>query len=141
MTTRNERIYSDVIVKLEDKVFAGITSFDFQAQVNMIATTNINTANRATTFKAGRITRTFSIEGIHDPEAGSPTQQDFWALEALVQSGAAGTVMVGDVTTPGKYMTFEGLLNNLSFKTQDDGVVNISASFNGTGERTLVALT
>ena len=136
-----ERIYSDVVIKLEDKLFAGITSFDFQASVNMIATTNMNTANRATTNKAGRISRTVQIEGIHNPESSNPTMQDYWALEALVQSGAEATILVGDVTTPGSYLTFEGLINSLGFKTQDDGVVNISASFTGTGVRTLVALT
>jgi hypothetical protein len=136
-----ERIYSDVVIKLEDKLFAGITSFDFQTQVNMIATTNMNTANRATTNKAGRISRTVQIEGIHAPESGSPTMNDFWALEALVQSGADATIMVGDVTAPGNYLTLEGLINSLGFKTQDDGVVNISASFTGTGGRSLVAVT
>jgi hypothetical protein len=136
-----ERIYSDVVVKLASKLFAGITSFDFQASVNVIPTTNMNTANRATTNKAGRISRTLSIEGIHDPQSGSPTMQDFWALEALVQSGESATLMVGDKTAPGKYMTFSGIINNLSQKTQDDGVVNISAAFTGSGERTLVALT
>jgi hypothetical protein len=136
-----ERIYSDVVVKLADKLFAGITSFDFQASVNMIATTNMNTANRATTNKPGRISRTLSIEAIHDPQSGSPTMQDYWTLEALVQSGSAATLMVGDVTSPGKYQTLSGYINNLTFKTQDDGVVNISAAFTGSGERTLVSLT
>lgn len=139
--TRNERIYTDVVLKLDSKVFAGITSFDFQSQVNMIATTNMNTADRATTFKAGRITRTIQIEGIHDPETATPTTQDYWALEALVQSGASATLYVGDVTAPGSYLTFSGLISNLSFKAQDDGAVNISASFNGTGVRTLTAFT
>jgi hypothetical protein len=140
MTTRNERIYSDVVLKLGSKVFAGITSFDFQMNINMIATTNMNTANRGTTYKAGRINRTIQIEGIHDPEDSSPTTNDFWALEALAQSGAPATLLVGDVTEPGKYLTMSGLISNLSFKTQDDSVVNISASFNGTGYRTLVVL-
>lgn len=138
--TRNERIYSDVVLKLAGKVFAGVTSFDFQMNVNMIATTNMNTANRGTTYKAGRINRTVQIEGIHDPDLTGPTTNDFWALEALVQSGAEATLLIGDVTEPGKYLTMQGLISNLSFKTQDDSVVNISASFNGTGYRTLVTL-
>lgn len=137
----SERIYSDVVIKLGSKLFAGITSFDFSAQVNMIATTNMNTANRATTFVAGRITRTVNIEGIHDPHSGTGTMNDFWDLEALVQSGAEAALIVGDVTSPGKYLTMNGLINNLSFKTQDDAVVNISATFNGTGERTLTNVT
>lgn len=136
-----ERIYSDVVVKLADKLFAGITSFDFQQSVNMIPTTNMNTADRATTNKSGRISRTFQIEAIHNPGGTSPTMQDYWTLDALIDSGAEAEVMVADVTTPGKYLTFNGLINSLGFKTQDDGVVNISAAFTGTGTKTVIALT
>lgn len=135
-----ERIWNETILKITDKLMAGVTSLDYQEAVDMIETTNIQTANRDTTFRSGRIKRTISIEGIHHPDQ-APTMTDFWALDALVTSGAETAIYFGDTASPGSYIELNGLINNLGYKAQDNGTVNITASFQITGAKTVTELT
>lgn len=135
-----ERIYSEVILKVGAKIFAAMSSFDHSAAVNLIKTTNMNTPSRRNTYRAGRIDEDISLEAIHDPQAGTPTETDYWALRALVDSGAEVTLFWGDTVIPGSSCEAQGLINSLSFKASDDSTVNISAAFKITGNVTPTAL-
>ncbi|MDP2336062.1 MAG: hypothetical protein Q8N05_06370 [Bacteroidota bacterium] len=136
----SERIYSEVILKIGTKIFAAISSFDHSAAVNLIKTTNMNTPARGNTYRAGRIDEDISLEAIHDPQGALPTETDYWALRALIDSGAEVALFWGDVTIPGSASAAAGLINNLSFKASDDSTVNISAAFKITGGTQTTAL-
>lgn len=125
-------LYTDFVVKLGSKLFAGITSFDFQTAVNMIPTTDMNTAANESTFKPGRRTRTGSMEGLHKP-GESPTLETYIELETLISTEASAELYVADSSTAGTYKTYDVYVSNLSKKAADGDTVKISASFQVTG--------
>lgn len=137
----SERIYSEVILKIGDKQFAAISSFDHTAAVNLIKTTNMLTPSRANTYRAGRKDEDISLEAIHNPQSGTPTLKDYWAMRALIDSGAEVALYWGDTVLPGSFCVANGLINNLTYKAADDATVNISAAFKITGGTTVTALT
>ena len=142
MSNGNEAIYKDLILKIGNKLMAGLTSWDWQTSVDSLETTNFQTANDRKTFKPGRVGETISLEGIHDPNKGATTMQDFWDLRSMVKNRTIATIRIYEnYTTNGKYTEFTGFVSNLSKKAQDNAVINISASFQITGDETTGALT
>ena len=138
----NEQIYKDVVLLIGTKAMAGLSSFDYQTAVDMIETTNMNTADAEKTFKPGRKNRTVSIEGIHDPNKGTTTMQDYWALDTLIEAETASVIRIyEDDSTNGKYVEMSGYINNIGIKNQDNAAVNISAAFQISGGRTVGATT
>lgn len=136
-----ERIYTEVILKIGTKQFAAISSFDHSAAVNLIKTTNMLTPSRGNTYRAGRKDEDISIEALHDPQSGTPTLNDYWAIRTLLDSGAEVALYWGDTVTPGSYTTANGLVNNLTYKAADDATVSISCAFKITGGTVVTALT
>ena len=137
-SNQHEAIYTDVALLVGSKAMAGLTSFDYQTAVDMIETTNFNTSGNSKTNKPGKVSRTISIEGIHDPNKGLTTMQDFWDLDTLVNAGTAVVLRIYETyASSGKYAELTGYLNSLGIKNQDNAAVNISAGFTASGGRTV----
>ena len=136
----NEAIYTDVSFLIGSKAMAGLTSWDFQTAVDMIETTNFNTTGNAKTKKPGKVDRTISLEGIHDPNKGSTTLKDYWDLQALIDAGNSVTLRIYETyESNGKYVEMTGYLNSLGIKGQDNAAVNITAALAVTGGITVGA--
>jgi len=136
----NEAIYTDVALLIGTKAMAGLTSYDYQTAIDMIETTNFNTTGNSKTKKPGKVDRTVSLEGIHDPNKGATTMQDYWDLDVLVNAGTSVVVRIYETyASNGKYVEMTGYINSLGIKGQDNAAVNISASFMATGGRTVGA--
>ena len=136
----NEAIYTDVALLIGSKAMAGLTSWDYQTAIDMIETTNFNTTGNSKTKKPGKVDRTVSLEGIHDPNKGATTMEDYWDLDTLVNAGTSVVLRIYETyASNGKYVEMTGYINNLGVKGQDNAAVNISASFTASGARTVGA--
>lgn len=125
----------EVIIKIEDQLFAGITSHDFDFSVDMIETTDMNTASGQKTYTAGRGGATLSVEGLHKPDVSG--EDDFFTLLATAQAGTAVTVYRGSETATEKYLSMECLISGVSNKAADNQAANYSANLQVTGAITI----
>jgi hypothetical protein len=128
------KVGQEILLKVQDKLIAGITSHDFQAAVDMLETTNMNTTGKNRTFISGRSNLTMSCEALHDPQAGVATMNDFFSLLAIATAGTPATLYWGGSAAGDKYIEASGLINSISNKSQDNAVPNWSCSFQVSGD-------
>ena len=126
----------EVIMKIGTKLLAGITSHDFDFSVDMIETTDMNTAAGTKTYTAGRGGATLSLEGLHKPDEAS-AKETFYTLLATAQAGTPVTVYRGSETAGESYLSMSGLISGVSNKAADNQASNYSCNFQVSGAITI----
>lgn len=125
----------EIILKIEDQLFAGITSHDFDYSRDMIETTDMNTASGTRTYTVGRGGATMSVEGLHKP--GESGKDDFFTLLAAAQAGSEVSLYRGSENATEKYLTMQCLISGVSNKSSDNQAANYSCNLQVTGAITI----
>jgi hypothetical protein len=131
------KVGQEVFFLIGTKQFAAITSHDVTFSNDMLETTNMQTPNLSRTYRKGRYNTSFNFEGLHDPDANTTTYETFFTLLAVMKAGTEVTLTWGSQTNGEKRMSMSGILTSISPKAQDNAVITISGSYQGTGAITV----
>jgi predicted secreted protein len=128
-----------IILKIGNKLLAGISSHDFDFSRDMLETTDMNTPAGTRTYTAGRGGSTISVEGLHKP--GEASKDDFFTLLAACQAGNEIIAYRGSTTVGEKYLSMNVLISGVANKAADNQVANYSCNLQVTGAVTIVTVT
>lgn len=125
------KLGQEVLLKCDEKLFAGITSHKGGWDRDMHETTNMNTPNNGKSFKPGRISGDFSIDAI--TEEGSDNMLDYYALQQIFIDGKECTIIRGGAETGEKYEEFKAFVKSVNKDDSDNSIETGSITFQPEG--------
>lgn len=126
------KLGQEVLIKFNDKLFAGITSHKGGWDRDMHETTNMNTPNKGKSFIPGRMSGDLSVDMI--TEEGSAEMLGYYDLLELFKVGTKATVYRGGSETGDKYEEYEAYIKSINKDDADNSIETGSITFQPEGE-------